>query len=408
VLVAATLARRLGIEALVNDCVDLRRRAGYFRPGRKVMSLVSAMLLGADSIDDCDVLRSGRTARVLGHRVMAPSTLGTFLRSFTFGHVRQLDRVLGELLGRAWRAGAGPDADRLVIDVDSFIREVHGKQKQGATYGYTSKLGYHPLIATRSGSGEVLHVRFRTGKANSQRGIIRFTDELIARVRRAGAAGEILLRADSRFHNAKLRARLAAKGVLYSISVRLTGPIVAAIALIDEDAWAVLVDYPETGEAQIAETITADGEPLIVRRTRLIGAQAQLFPSWRHYAALTNHTEVLAVVEASHRDHANIELEIRDLVDQALAHAPSGQFNANAAWTVIAAIAHNLLRWTELLGLPDTTPRRAHTNRRRLLQMRGRLTCHARQNTLHLPARWPWKADWLAALTRIRGLQALT
>ncbi len=407
VLLVATLARRLGIEALVNDCVDLGRRAGYFRPGRKVMSLVSAMLLGADSIDDCDVLRSGRTGRVLGHRVMAPSTLGTFLRAFTFGHVRQLDRVLGELLGRAWRAGAGPGSERLVIDVDSFIREVHGKQKQGASYGYTSKLGYHPLIATRAGAGEVLHVRFRTGKANSQRGIIRFVDELIARVRRAGAAGEILLRADSGFHNAKLRARLAAKGVLYSISVRLTAPIVAAIALIDEEAWAVLADYPETGEAQIAET-TVNGERLIVRRTRLIGAQAQLFPNWRHYAALTSLTETLAIVEAGHRDHANIELEIRDLVDQALAHAPSGQFNANAAWTVIAAIAHNLLRWTELLGLPDTTPRRAATNRRRLLQMPGRLTCHARQITLHLPARWPWKTDWLAALTRIRGLAALT
>ena len=133
VLVVATLARRLGIEALVNECVDLGRRVGYFRPGRKVMSLVHAMLLGADSIDDCDVLRSGRTGRVLGHRVMAPSTLGTFVRAFSFGHVRQLDRVLGELLGRAWRAGAGPGPQRLVIDVDSFICEVHGKQKQGAS-----------------------------------------------------------------------------------------------------------------------------------------------------------------------------------------------------------------------------------------------------------------------------------
>jgi hypothetical protein len=127
---------------------------------------------------------------------------------------------------------------------------VHGKQKQGASYGYTKQLGYHPLLASRAGSGEVLHVRFRTGKANSQRGIIRFTDELIARVRRAGASGEILLRADSGFHNAKLRARLVAKGVLYSISVRLTAPTLAAISLIAEDAWVVLEDYPETGEAQ--------------------------------------------------------------------------------------------------------------------------------------------------------------
>jgi Transposase DDE domain group 1 len=285
------------------------------------------MLLGADSIDDCDVLRSGRTARVLGHRVMAPSTLGTFLRAFTFGHVRQLDRVLGELLGRAWRAGAGPGPQRLVVDVDSFIQEVHGKQKQGASYGYTSKLGYHPLVATRSGSGEVLHMRFRTGRANSQRGIIRFTDELIARVRRAGARGEILLRADSGFHNRALRVRLAGKGVLYSISVRLTAPTLAAIGVIAEDARVALADYPKTGEAQIAET-TVKGERLIVRRVRLVGPQAHLFPTWRHYAALTNRTEPLAIVEAEHRDHANVELEIRDLVDQALAHAPSGQFSA--------------------------------------------------------------------------------
>jgi hypothetical protein len=369
---------------------------------------VHAMLLGADSIDDCDVLRSGRTARVLGHRVMAPSTLGTFLRAFTFGHVRQLDRVLGELLGRAWRAGAGPGPQRLVVDVDSFIQEVHGKQKQGASYGYTSKLGYHPLVATRSGSGEVLHMRFRTGRANSQRGIIRFTDELIARVRRAGARGEILLRADSGFHNRALRVRLAGKGVLYSISVRLTAPTLAAIGVIAEDAWVALADYPKTGEAQIAET-TVKGERLIVRRVRLVGPQAHLFPTWRHYAALTNRTEPLAIVEAEHRDHANVELEIRDLVDQALAHAPSGQFSANAAWTVIAAIAHNLHRWTELIGLPDTTtPRRAHTNRRRMLAMPGRLTSHSRQWTLHLPARWPWQTDWLAALTRIRALPALT
>ena len=352
------------------------------------------------------MLRSGRTGRVLGHRVMAPSTLGTFLRAFTFGHVRQLDRVLGLLLGRAWRAGAGPGQERLVIDVDSFVPEVHGNKKQGASYGYTSKLGYHPLIATRAGSGEMLHVRFRTGRANSQRGILRFTDELIARVRRAGATGEILLRADSGFHNKALRARLASKGVLYSISVRLTPPTLAAIGLIAEDAWSVLEDYPETGEAQIAET-TVGGERLIVRRVRLVGDHPQLFKTWRHYAALTNRTETLTVVEAGHRDHATVELDIRDLVDQALAHAPSGQFNASAAWTVIAAIAHNLHRWTELLGLPNTTARRARANRRRLLEMPGRLTRHACTTTLHLPTRWPWQTDWLTALTRIRALPGI-
>ena len=179
-----------------------------------MLSLVFAMLLGADSIDGCDVLRSGRTRRLLGVRVMAPSTLGTFLRAFTFGHVRQLDRVLGQALGRAWRAGAGPGEGRLVIDVDSFVGQVYGRLKHGTSRGYTHVLGYHPLLATRAGSGELLHIRFRTGAANTQRGVIGFCDELIARVRAAGASGQILLRADSGFHNRDLRERLAGKGVL--------------------------------------------------------------------------------------------------------------------------------------------------------------------------------------------------
>jgi hypothetical protein len=192
-LLLATLAGRLGIEQLVNETVDLSGRPGGARPGRKVLTLCHAMHLGADSIDDCDVLRSGRTGLVLGHGVLAPSTLGTFLRSFTFGHVRQLDRVLGEALGRAWAAGAGPGEERLVIDLDSFVGEVHGYEKEGAAYGYTRELGYHPLLATRAGTDETLHVRLRKGSANTQRGAERFVDELIARVRRAGATGEILV-----------------------------------------------------------------------------------------------------------------------------------------------------------------------------------------------------------------------
>ena len=167
------------------------------------MTLINAVLAGADSIDDCDVLRCGSTGKVLGHRVMAPSTLGTFLRAFTFGHVRQLDRVLGEALARAWKAGAGPGKRRLVIDVDSFVGEVCGRLKQGAAYGYTKVLGYHPLLASRADTGEVLHVRNRKGSANTQRGVMRFAQELIARVRKAGADGEILLRADSGFWNAR-------------------------------------------------------------------------------------------------------------------------------------------------------------------------------------------------------------
>ena len=184
-LVTATLAGRLGVEELVNESVWLDpRRPGAALPGRKVMSLVHGMLAGGDSIDDMNVLRAGSTALILGHRVLAPSTLGTFLRAFTFGHVRQLDRVLDHALRRAWQAGAGPGEGPLVIDIDSFVGEVHGYQKQGAAYGYTKKRGYHPIVAVRADTGELLHIRNRKGKANTQRGIERFVDELIARVAR--------------------------------------------------------------------------------------------------------------------------------------------------------------------------------------------------------------------------------
>jgi hypothetical protein len=204
VMLVATLAARLGIEASAGRLVRLRReRPGAANAGRKVMALLFAMVLGADSIDDCEVLRAGRTRRLLGGWIPAPSTLGTFLRAFTFGHVRQLDALLGETLVCAWRAGAGPGEARLVIDVDSFVGEVCGRLKQGAAYGYTKLLGYHPILATRADTREVLHIRLRKGSANTQKGMLRFTEELIARVQRAGATGVKLLRADSGFWNTK-------------------------------------------------------------------------------------------------------------------------------------------------------------------------------------------------------------
>ena len=366
VVLPAVLAGRLGLEALIDQTVDLGDRPGAAHPGRKVMTLVSAMALGADCIDDCDLLRAGQTRAVLGHAVSAPSTLGTFLRAFTFGHVRQLDRVLAVCLSRAWAAGAGPGADRLVVDVDSFVGEVFGSEKQGAGYGYTRKLGYHPILATRAGTGEVLHIRARTGSANTSRGALRFVEELIPRVERAGASGEKLLRADSGFWNIKIMTRLQSAGWTYSIGVRQQTPVKTVISAIPEADWQALPDYPETGEAQIAETMLG-ARRLIVRRTRLVGAQAELWPDWRHFAFVTNRTDALGLVEAEHRGHAVVELAIRDLKDQALAHFPSGKFLANAAWTVIAALAHNLLRWTTLIGLPDTTIPTARTLRRRLL-----------------------------------------
>jgi hypothetical protein len=407
VLLPAMLADRLGIEALVDRTVDLGDREGAANPGRKVMSLVSAMCLGADCIEDCDVLRSGQTRAVLGHAVAAPSTLGTFLRGFTFGHVRQLDRVLAEGLSRAWAAGAGPGEDRLVVDVDSFVGEVYGYDKQGAGYGYTHKRGYHPIVGTRSGTGEVLHIRARKGSANTSRGALRFVEELIPRVARAGATGPKLLRADSGFWNTKIMARLQTAGWAYSIGVRQQKHIKAAITAIPEQDWEPLADYPEGGEAQIAQTMLGR-QRLIVRRTRLVGLQAELWPDWRHHAFLTNRTDAIDLVEAEHRQHAVVELAIRDLKDQALAHFPSGKFLANAAWTVIAALAHNLMRWTTLIGLPDTVIPTARTLRRRLLSVPGRLTRNARTVTLRMPARWPWETDFLTALERLRAVPPLT
>ena len=404
-MLVATLARRLGVEALAQELVRLRRdRPGAANAGRKVMALIYAMVLGADSIDDADVLRAGRTRRLLGGWLPAPSTLGSFLRAFTFGHVRQLDALLGRALERAWQAGAGPGEGRLVIDVDSFVGEVCGRLKQGAAYGYTKLLGYHPILATRADTREALHIRLRKGSANTQKGIVRFTDELIARVSRAGATGVKLLRADSGFWNTKVFERLERAGWRYSIGVRLINTVRAAVEAIDADAWQ-RIDYPDEGEAQIAETVYG-GRRLIVRRTRLTGAQVELWPDWRHFCFITNRDEDIAVVEAEHREHAVVEQVIADLKDQALAHFPSGHFNANAAWTVLAALAHNLLRWTQLLGLPNTTVRAARTLRRRLLAIPGRLTRHARGFTLHLPARWPWHGDYISALNAIRALPA--
>jgi ribosomal protein L30/L7E len=192
---------------------------------------------------------------VLGHRVVAPSTVGTFLRSFTFGHARQLDQVTATILGRAWAAGAGPGDGPLTIDVDSTICEVHGYHKQGACYGYTHRLGYHPLLAFRSDTGELLHARLRKGAANTGRGIVRFVDELVARLRRAGASGELTLRMDSGFWSAKTLKTLRRHRIRYSITVRQTKTVRGAIAAIPEHHW-VDIAYQPGGVAQVAETPT--------------------------------------------------------------------------------------------------------------------------------------------------------
>ena len=404
-LLVATLVIRLGLERLVNEVVDLSGRVGGALPGRKVLTLVHAIVAGGSHIDHADVLRAGATQAVLPHRVMAPSTLGTFLRSFSFGHVRQLDAVFAETLRRAWSLGAGPGSDRLVVDLDSTICEVCGKTKHGAGYGYTKKLGYHPLLATRAGTGELLHVRMRKGSANTQRGAKRFVDELVARLRRAGASGELVMRFDSGFWSNTTIATLGRLGVGYTMGVRMVKSVVTAVSAIDEEAWTP-IDYTCDGIAEVAEC-DYKGRRLVVRRTRLIGHQATLWPEWRHFAFLTDQGGTAVEADAFHRAHATVELAIKDLKEGAgMEHVPSGHFSANAAWLVCAALAHDLIRWSAMLG--EITPKDhltvARTVRTRFLSIPARLVSPGGRPTLRAPLEWPWAKAFERALELLRAL----
>lgn len=406
-LLVATVAARLGLERLANTTIDLSGRVGGFQPGRKILTLVHAMVAGGSHIDHADLLRAGSTAGVLGHRVMAPSTLGTFLRSFTFGHVRQFEKLIGQALAAAWALGAGPGDERLVIDVDSTIDEVHGKKKIGAAFGYTKVLGYHPLLATWAQTGEILHARLRKGSANTQRGIVRFVEELVARVRRAGASGEIVMRFDSGFWSKATITTLGRLGVRYTMAVR-TGStaLTRAIAAIAEEDW-VEIDYPEGGKAEVAET-TYNGMRLVVRRTRLTGPQATLWPDWRHFAFLTDLGADAVEVDAFHRAHAVVELAIDDWKEGAgMEHCPSGSFSANGAWLCCTVLAHNLIRWTAALGdlVEDhETLVVARTLRTRYFALPARLVNRSGRPTLRMPTHWPWASRFTEALANVRAV----
>ena len=391
----AVLSEKLGLESLVGELVDI-----HPFPGRRVATLVHAMVAGANFIDDADVLRSGATAEVLGHRVMAPSTLGTFLRRFSFGHVRQLDKVAEALLTRAWSAGAGPGAEPMTIDIDSTITPVRGDQKQGAAFGYTKVLGYHPLLGTRADTGEVLHIRFRKGSAGSGRGAERFVRELVGRCRRAGASGPLTLRADSGFYSRLVIKACRDHKVAYSITAPQNSAVKRAIEGIGEDAWTP-IDYTDNGEAWVAETGYGDGHRLVVRRTKLADPQPALFPVFRYHAFITNRDGDAVSLDADHRRHALVELAIRDLKDGGLAHCPSGNFSANGAWAVLATIAHNLIRWVAKLGLEISGPLVAKTIRRRFVALPGRITRSARRRQLHLPTKWPWAEQWTTCFERL-------
>ena len=253
-ILPATLARRLGLPELVHNHLDLGRAPGRANTGDKMMTLVTSALAGGDCIDDADVLRTGGTARALGGTVKAPSTLGTFLRSFSWGHVRQLDRVSRELLARAWAAGAGPGDSPLTIDLDSTICETYGLAKEGARHhGYTGKRGYHPLLAIADGTGDVLMSRLREGRTNTARGAAHFLRETVGRVSYGGASGQLTVRADSGFYTHALVAVCREMGVRFSITIRQHKGLRELIEAIPEQDWTP-IPYWMDGAADVAET----------------------------------------------------------------------------------------------------------------------------------------------------------
>ena len=388
-LLVGTLMSRLGLAARV--AAGGRPPRGGRGSGAKVLSLVSSMLVGGSHIDDADRLRAGCAGAVLPFEVAAPSTLGTFLRSFSWGHVRQLDRAAELALDRAWSSGAAPAVSEMTVDVDSTVCEVHGKAKQGAAYGHTGVLGYHPLVAVRDDTGEMIHTRMRSG--SSQRGHRHFVSEALARLRRLAPAAAVTVRADAGFFSYDTIDAIEGRGGSYSITIPQNAKVKAAIDAIGDDAWKPIA-YTAGGEAQIAETLIDTGRRdrrgpntlrLVVRRTRLTGPQRALWPHWRHHCLVTNRRDLdTETADAYHRAHARVELAIRDLKNSGLAHCPSCKFCANAAWLACAALAHNITRWTARLGHTQHPNRltAAATVRRRLLCVPGRLLNHSRQQIL--------------------------
>ena len=412
-ILPATLALRFGLPELVQQRLDLGGAPGRANTGDKMMTLVASALAGGDCIDDADVLRAGGTARVLGLTAKTPSTLGTFLRSFRWGHVRQLDRVSRELLARAWAAGAGPGDAPFIIDLDSTICETYGLAKEGARHhGYTGARGYHPLLAVAAGTGEVLMARLRGGRANTARGAAHFLRETVGRVRYGGASGQLTMRADSGFYTHAVVAVCRRIDVRFSITIRQHKSLHNLIEVIPEDAWTP-IPYWMDAAADVAETTytpfqaEADAAPvrLVVRRVKPTpGSQLALFATCSYHGFITDRDGELLELEADRRRHAEIENAIRDLkYGVGLNHLPSGRFAANAAWLAVQMMAHNLARWTARLGLGEQIAT-TKTLRRRFFSLAGRLTRSARRLTLHLPQRWPWAEKFSCALALLRAI----
>ena len=423
------LAERAGLNGLVRRHVTITSPGGV-NAELKVSSLVAGMAAGADSIDDMDVLRHG-AMDTLFDGVRAPSTPGTFLRSFTWGNVRQLDAVSRRLLASlASQAPLLPGKEALAfIDIDAMQKRVYGHAKAGAAFGHTKiqgkrllVRGLNALAATVSsplGAPLIAATRLRGGNANSARGAASLAAEAISASRGAGCAGRLVVRMDSAYYAAKVINTIVAHGAFFSVTVRMDAKVRAAIAAIPEGAWTPIT-YPDAvwdedqarwiSDAQVAETAytafasnkgQAVTARLIVRRVKDLNRKAaagqdELFGCWRYHAVLTGSPFQLIQAEEQHRDHAIVEQLFADLICGPLAHLPSGCFPANAAWLACAAITHNLTRAAGALASPFHAKARGTTIRSHLIAVAARIARHGRGGiTVHLPDGWHREQDWL-------------
>ncbi|MDN5723998.1 MAG: IS1380 family transposase [Corynebacterium sp.] len=403
--------------------------------GIKTVGVVAGMLAGADSIDDMDLLRHGGMKRLFGG-VRAPSTLGTFLRSFTHGHVQQIDRVgAGMLAGLTARlpgllAGA-QEADGLVfVDVDDTVRQVHGYAKQAAAFGYTGQRGLNAQLATictPSSAPVIARARLRRGNTASATGVGRLLAQTITTARAAGVQTQVMARADSAYYGHAFASTAIRHGAWFSITARMNPKITAAITSINEDAWTA-IEYPHAvfdederrwvSDAEVAEVPfvaftgrrKAEHVPcrLVVRRVKRLqprasdgSEQGELFATYRHHAFITNSDLDIIEADQRHRDHAIVEQVIAELKDGPLAHLPSGRYAANAAWLSCAVIAFNLARATAVAAGLATA--RWASLRRKIINTPARLASSARRLTLHLPRDWPWASSWNELWTRATG-----
>jgi hypothetical protein len=389
------------------------------------------MCAGADSIDDLDVVRSGGMKTLFGG-VYAPSTIGTLLREFSFGHARQLESVLRHhLVGLCDRVELLPGADvRAFVDIDSLLRPVYGHAKQGASYGHTKiagkqvlRKGLSPLAATIStdtAAPVIAGMRLRAGRSGSGKGAARMVAQVVATARAAGVTGQILVRGDSAYGTRAVVAACRRAGAKFSLVLTKNTAVAAAIEAIPEQAWTAVrypgaVRDPDTGEwisdAEVAEipytafasTSGAVTARLIVRRVKDARHRDALFPVWRYHPFFTDCTEPVAEADITHRRHAIIETVFADLIDGPLAHMPSGRFGANSAWILCAAIAHNLLRGAATLAGQQHAVARGATLRRKIVNIPARLARPQRRPILHLPSHWPWANAWLQLWRNIIG-----